>query len=177
MIPMTVSLQASRSLVSAHSSVSVQFVMALMSSSYRARGLPLFLAPPPIPNIIDFSKLFSLRMMCPKYDSCCFFICASSGLVGLISSITDLLVLLAVHGILRSLLQHHNSKLSILLLSAFLIVQDSQPYSTTVEPLSNDHPHQRPSLLYDHISLDEQRKIMLYESLTSDHPSYTTTPM
>ena len=89
MIPMTVSLQASRSLVSAHSSVSVQFVMALMSSSHRARGLPLFLAPPPIPNIIDFSKLFSLRMMCPKYDSCCFFICASSGLVGLISSITD----------------------------------------------------------------------------------------
>ena len=69
-IPMTVSLQASRSLVSAHSSVSVQFVMALMSSSHRARGLPLFLAPPPIPNIIDFSKLFSLRMMCPKYDSC-----------------------------------------------------------------------------------------------------------
>ena len=38
--------------------------MALMSSSHRARGLPLFLAPPPIPNIIDFSKLFSLRMMC-----------------------------------------------------------------------------------------------------------------
>ena len=88
-IPMTVSLQASRSLVSAHSSVSVQFVMALMSSSHRARGLPLFLAPPPIPNIIDFSKLFSLRMMCPKYDSCCFFISASSGLVGLIYSITD----------------------------------------------------------------------------------------
>ena len=110
-IPMTVSLQASRSLVSAHSSVSVQFVMALMSSSHRARGLPLFLAPPPIPNIIDFSKLFSLRMMCPKYDSCCFFISASSGLLVLISSITDLLVLLAVHGILSSLLQHHNSKL------------------------------------------------------------------
>ena len=69
--------------------------------------------------------------MCQKYDSCCFFIRASSVLVALISSITDLFVLLAVHGILSSLLQHHNSKLSILLLSAFLIVQDSQPYSTT----------------------------------------------
>ena len=80
-ISMTISLQASRSLVSPHSSVSVEFGMALMSSSHRARGLPLFLAPPPIPNIIDFSKLFSLRMMCPKYDSCCFFISASSGLV------------------------------------------------------------------------------------------------
>ena len=53
MISMTISLQASRSLVSPHSSLSVQFVMALMSSSHRARGLPLFLAPPPIPNIID----------------------------------------------------------------------------------------------------------------------------
>ena len=51
------------------------------SSAHRVRGLPLFLAPPPIPNIIDFSKLFSLRMMCPKYDSCSFFISASRGLV------------------------------------------------------------------------------------------------
>ena len=70
-------------------------------------------------------------MICPKYDSCCFFINVSNGLVALISSITDLLVRLAVHGIRSSLLQHHNSKLSILLLSAFLIVEDSQPYSIT----------------------------------------------
>ena len=102
-----------------------------MSSSQRARGLPLFLVKPPIPNVIDFSKLFSLRMICPIYDSCCFFSIASSGFVGLIYSITDLLVLLAVHGIRSSLLQHHKSKLSILPLSAFLIVQDSPPYSTT----------------------------------------------
>ena len=127
-IPMTVFLQASRSLVKSHSSVSLQFVTALMSSSHRALGLPLFLTPLPIPDI-DFSKLFSLRMMYPKYDSCCFFINASSGLVALISSITDLLVLLAVHGIRSSLPQHHNSKLSIILLSAFLNVLDSQPYS------------------------------------------------
>ena len=84
-----------------------------------------------IPNIIDFSKLFLLRMICPKYDSCCFFINASSGFVAFICSITDLFVLLTVHGIRSSLFQHHNSKLSILLLSAFLIVQDSQPYITT----------------------------------------------
>ncbi len=51
--------------------------------------------------------------------------------VALLSSITDLLVRLAVHGIRSSLLQHHNSKLAILLLSAFLIIQDSQPHSTT----------------------------------------------
>ena len=47
----------------------------------------------------------------------------------------------------------------------------------TVEPLTNDHPHQRPSLSYDHISCDGQGILFVYESLTSDHPSYTTTPM
>ena len=47
----------------------------------------------------------------------------------------------------------------------------------TVEPLTNDHPHQRPSLSYDHISCDGQWFLFVYESLTSDHPSYTTTPM
>ena len=108
-IAMTIFLQASRSLAEPHSSVSVHFVTALMSSSQRDRGLPLFLVPPPIPGIIDFSKLFSLRMICPKYDSCCFFINVSNELVALISSITDLLVRLAVHGIRSSLLQHHNS--------------------------------------------------------------------
>ena len=76
-ITMIIFLHAFRSLAEPHSSVSVQFVMALMSSSHH--GLRLFLVPPPIPNIIDFSKLFFLRMICPKYDSCCFFINASSG--------------------------------------------------------------------------------------------------
>ena len=47
----------------------------------------------------------------------------------------------------------------------------------TVERLTNDHPHQRPSLSYDHISCDGQGFLFVYESLTSDHPSYTTTPM
>ena len=51
------------------------------------------------------------------------------------------------------------------------------PRSNTVEPLTNDHPHQRPSLSYDHISCDGQWYLCVYESLTSDHPSYTTTPM
>ena len=49
--------------------------------------------------------------------------------------------------------------------------------NSTVEPLTNDHPHQRPSLSYDHISCDGQWFLFVYESLTSDHPSYTTTPM
>ena len=45
----------------------------------------------------------------------------------------------------------------------------------TVEPLTNDHPHQRPSLSYDHISCDGQWFPFVYESLTNDHPSHTTT--
>ena len=49
--------------------------------------------------------------------------------------------------------------------------------ATTVEPLTNGHPHQRPSLSYDHISCDGQWFLFVYESLTSDHPSYMTTPM
>ena len=56
---------------------------------------------------------------------------SSSVVVALISSITDLFALLALHGIRSSLRQHHNSKLSILLLSDVRIVHDSQPYSTT----------------------------------------------
>ena len=47
----------------------------------------------------------------------------------------------------------------------------------TVEPLTNDHPHQRPSLSYDHISCDGQWFLFVYESLTSDNPSYMTRPM
>ena len=75
-ITMIIFIHAFRFLAEPHNSVSVQFVAALMSSSQRARGLPPFLVglPPPIPNIIDFSILLSLRMICPKHDSCCFFI-------------------------------------------------------------------------------------------------------
>ena len=114
-ITMTIFLHTCRSLGEPHSLASGHFVTALMSSSHRA----LFLLPrlTLIPNIIKFSKLVSLRMICPNYDRCCFFINASSGLVASISSITDVFVLLAVHGICSGLLQHHNSKLSILLLS------------------------------------------------------------
>ena len=105
-ITMIIVLNAFRYIAEPHSSVSVPFVTGLTSSSQHARGLPLL---PPIPNIIDFSKLFSIGIICPKYDSCCFFVKASSGFVALISSITDLFVLLPVHGIRSSLLQHHNS--------------------------------------------------------------------
>ena len=58
-----------------------------------------------------------------------------------------------------------------------LTTNPESKFASTVEPLTNDHPHQRPSLSYDHISCDGQGILCVYESLTSDHPSYTTTPM
>ena len=65
--------------------------------------------------------------------------------------------------------------------NAVIMMQKRQLFdienSVTVEPLTNDHPHQRPSLSYDHISCDGQWFLFVYESLTSDHPSYTTKPM
>ena len=111
--------------------------MALTSSSHRARGLPLFHAPPPIPNIIDFSKLFSLRMMCPKYDSCCFFINASSGLVALISSITDLLVLLAVHGRYLFLAVFSSTVPQLEAVNSSSLCFSYRPGFTTIQPVLN----------------------------------------
>ena len=66
--------------------------------------------------------------------------------------------------------------MEIMSLWLFLIAH-GKAFHSTVEPLTNDHPHQRPSLSYDHISCDGQWFLFVYESLTSDHPSYTTTPM
>ena len=98
----------------------------LMSSSQHARRLSLFLMTPPIPNVLEFSKLFSLRMIWSIYDSCCFSINASSAFVDLISSITDLSVLVVVHGIRSTLLHHHDSKLSILLLFLSMLFDQMQ---------------------------------------------------
>ena len=88
--------------------------------------------PPSIfPSIRVFSNESALRIRWPKYWSFSFNISPSNEHSGLISFRMGLLDLLAVQGTLKSLLQHHNSKTSILLLSAFFIVQLSHPYMTT----------------------------------------------
>ena len=79
-----------------------------------------FLGSYSFPIKCTFQKYF--LFMWPKYDSCCFFVNASSQVANLASSITDSFVLLTVHGIRSNLLQHHNSKLSICLLSVFLSI-------------------------------------------------------
>ena len=92
--------------------------------------LLLFL-PSIFPSIRVFSDESALRIRWPKYWSCSFNITPSSKHPGLIAFRMDWLDLLAVQGTLKSLLQHHSSKASILLRSAFFIVQLSHPYMTT----------------------------------------------
>ena len=101
---------------------------------------PLFLCgacfvcrlPAPIPpSIRVFSNESTLHMRWPKYWSFSFSICPSKEIPGLISFRMDWLDLLAVQGTLKSLLQHHSSKASILLHLAFFTVQLSHPYMTT----------------------------------------------
>ena len=92
--------------------------------------LPLLLPPIP-PSIRVFSNESTLQMRWPKYWSFSFSISPSSEPPGLISFRMDWLDLLAVQGTLKSLLQHHRSKASILWCSAFFTVQLSHPYMTT----------------------------------------------
>ena len=102
-----------------------------MPSSHLILGRPLLLLPPLPPSIRVFSNELTLRMRWPKYWSLSFSIIPSKEILGLITFRMDWLDLLAVQGNLKSLLQHHSSKTSILLHSAFFIVQLSHPYMTT----------------------------------------------
>ena len=92
---------------------------------------PLLLLPSIFPSIRIFSNDSALRIRWPKYWSFSFNISPSNEHPGLISFRMDWLDLLVVQGTLKSLLQHHSSKASILLCSAFFTVQLSQPYMTT----------------------------------------------
>ena len=92
---------------------------------------PLLLPPSIFPSIRVFSKESVLHIRWPKYWSFSFSISPSNEYSGLMSFKMDWLDLLAVQGTLKSLLQHHSSKASILLCSAFFIVQLSHPYRTT----------------------------------------------
>ena len=100
-----------------------------MPSSHLILCHPLLLLPPIPPSIRVFSNESTLHMSWPKYWSFSFSIIPSKEIPGLIS-FRMMLDLLAVQGTLKSLLQHHNSKVSILRRSAFFIVQLSHPYMT-----------------------------------------------
>ena len=101
-----------------------------MPSSHLILCHPLLLLPPIPPSIKVFSNESTLRMRWTKYWSFSFSIIPSKEIPGLIFRM-DWLDLLAVHGTLKSLLQHHSSKAPILWRSAFFLVQLSHPYMTT----------------------------------------------
>ena len=103
----------------------------VMPSNHLILCRPLLLLPSIFPSIRVFSSDSVLRIRCPKYWSFSFIISPSNEYSGLISLRMDQLDLLAVQRTLKSLLQHHSSKASILQCSAFFIVQLSHPYMTT----------------------------------------------
>ena len=102
-----------------------------MPSSHLILCRPLLLLPPIPPSIRDFSNESTLHMRWPKYWSFSFSITPSKEIPGLISFRMDWMDLLADQGTLKSFLQHHSSKASILPCSAFFTVQLSHPYMTT----------------------------------------------
>jgi len=106
-------------------------IVSVMPSNHLILCRPLLLLPSIFPSIRGFSNQSALYIRWPKYWSFSFNIRPSNKHPGLISFRMDWLDLPAVQGTLKSLLQHHSSKASILWCSAFFIVQLSHPYMTT----------------------------------------------
>ena len=123
--------QASPSITNSQSLPKLMSIELVMPSNHLILCHPLLLLPSIFPSIRVFSNESALHIRWPKYWSFSFSISPSNEHPGLISFRMDWLDLLAVQGTLKSLLQHHSSKVSILRCSAFFIVQLSHPYMTT----------------------------------------------
>ena len=128
---MTAACQASLSITNSRSLLKLMSVESVMPSNHLILCHPLLLLPSIFPSIRVFSNESTLRIRWPKYWSLSFNISSSNEHPGLISFRMDRLDLLAVQGTLKSLLQHHSSKASILRRSAFFRVQLSHQYMTT----------------------------------------------
>ena len=129
--PWIAARQASLSITNSRSSLRLTCIESVMPSSHLILCRPLLLLPLITPSIKVFSSDSTLPMRWPKYWSFSFSIIPSKEIPGLISFRMDWLDLLTVQGTLKSLLQHHSSKASILQHSAFFTVQLSHPYMTT----------------------------------------------
>ena len=130
MTPWSAAHQASLSITSSRSLLKLMSIESVMPSNHLILCRPLLLPPSIFPSIRVFSNESVLHIRWTKYWSFSFNISHSNGYSGLISFRIDRLDLLAVQGTLKSLLQHHSSKASILQCSAFFIVQFSHPYMT-----------------------------------------------
>ena len=128
--------QASPSITNSWSPPKPMSIESVMPSNHLNLCRPLLLLPSIFPSIRVFSNESALHIRWPKYWSFSFNISPSNEHPGLISFRMDWLYLLAVQGTLKSLLQHHNSKASILWHSVFFIVQLSHPYMTTGETIA-----------------------------------------
>ena len=128
MTPWTAACQASLSITNSQSLLKLMSIESVMPSSHLILCHPFLLLPSILPSIRVFSNESVLPIRWPKYWSFGFSISPSNEYSGLISFRMDWLDLLAVQGTLKSLLQHHSSKASILWCSAVLIVQLSHPY-------------------------------------------------
>ena len=131
MTPWTAACQASLSITNFQSFLKLMSIELVIPSNHLILCRPLLLLPSVLPSIRVFSKESVLHIGWPKYWSLSFSISSSNGYSGLISFRIDWFDLFAVQGTLKSLLQHHSSKGSILQHSAFFIVQISHPYMTT----------------------------------------------
>ena len=127
--PWTAACQTSVSITNSWSLLKLMSIELVMLSNHLILCHPLLLSPSIFPSIRIFSNESVLCIRWPKYWSLS--ISPSSEYSGLISFRTDWFDLLAVQGTLKSLLQHHSSKASILRCSAFFIIQLSHPYMTT----------------------------------------------
>ena len=129
--PWIAASQASLSITNSQSLLKLMPIESVMPSSHLILSRPLLLLPPIPPSIRVFSSESALHMRWPKFWSFSFSISPSNGHPGLISFRMDWLDLLVVQGTLKSLLQYHSSKASVLWWSAFFTVQFSHPYMTT----------------------------------------------
>ena len=129
--PWTGARQASLSITNSRSTLKLMSIESVMPSNHLILCHPILLPPSIFPSIRVFSNESVLRIMWPKHWSFSFGISPSNEYSGLISFRMNWLDLLAVQGTLKSLLQNHSSKASILWRSAFFIVQLSHPYVTT----------------------------------------------
>ena len=129
--PWTAACQASLSITNSRSLLKLMSFKSVMPFNHLILYRPLLLLPSLFPTIRVFSNESVLHIMWPKYWSFTFSISPSYEYSGLISFRIDWFDLLEVQGTLKSLLQHHSSKASILQLSAFFMVQLSHPYMPT----------------------------------------------
>ena len=129
--PWTAARQASLFITNSHSLLKLMSTEWVMPSNHFILCCPLLLMPSIFPSIRVFTNESALPISWPNYWSFSFSISPSNEHPGLISFGMDWLDLPAVQGTLKSLLQHHSSKASILQHSAFFIVQFSDPYMTT----------------------------------------------